>query len=407
MEESSEYTEYFNISVSEILEYLPSNSVFKSIKTNENSNKIYLISTLVIIVVGLIGHFLTIFVFGQQRFRKNSSNVYLLCLAINDSFYLVTHFFEDTVRTYIFLNEQDSNRFILALNIIDQNEIICRLVNYFRYVLRFVSAYIIVAFTIQRVFLVCKPFSTKFKSKKSAWITVAFILLVAVVINSWILFVLEIRHDEKIFYCDVKQKWSKEYFNSTLIYILLIMLVPILVIFICNSIIILKIVTNSRRDKFNILHLNRANKSIDITTELSTMTRQNTKINLIINSSGNLNLRIKPYYMNMNQIINKVTEKANNSKKITKMLVFISFTNAFLNLPYFILWTLNYYEIMLNDSELLDQSDLYSALKISEIFYLLSFGVFFYIYYASGSVFRNQLKYSSNFYVILSFRNRS
>lgn len=341
MNQENEYDEFVNFYLNQTTDdfTLEENSlsldniIFKTTHLTKEYRKIYLLATLILIIVSLIGHFLTIFVFGQKRFRKNSSNVYLFCLAINDCLYLVTHFFEDTIRTFIYLNETNSS-FILALNVIDKHMFTCRLVNYLRYVLRFISAYIIVAFTIQRVFLVYKPFSTKFKSTKSAWKTVLSITFISLVINSWVLFILEIRKDEKIIYCDVKINWSIIYFNSTLIYICVIMLVPILVIFICNSIIILQVYKTRRRN--NTLQVN---KTIDIKTNLdSIMNRKNAKINFIIESTdhvtGNLNVRIKPYYLNMNQIINKITDKANRSKKITKILVLISFSNAFLNLPY-------------------------------------------------------------------------
>ena len=96
-----------------------------------------------IIFIGLIGHWLTIIVLGQKRFRKNPSHVYLLCLALNDSFFLCMHFFEDTIKS---LNESYSKQFdamnpilvnfMVRLNILENFEIACRLINYLRNVLR-------------------------------------------------------------------------------------------------------------------------------------------------------------------------------------------------------------------------------------------------------------------------------
>jgi len=96
-----------------------------------------------IICIGLIGHWLTIIVFGQKRFRKNPSNIYLLCLALNDSFFLCIHFFEDTIKS---LNDSYSKQFdkmnpilvdfLERLNILERFEITCRLINYLRNVLR-------------------------------------------------------------------------------------------------------------------------------------------------------------------------------------------------------------------------------------------------------------------------------
>ena len=83
----------------------------------EESRKINIFSTLILILFGLIGNSLIIFVFSQKRFRTNSSNVYLFCLAINDSLFLLIHFIEDTVKNYqrifiydeyTYLNDNDS-----------------------------------------------------------------------------------------------------------------------------------------------------------------------------------------------------------------------------------------------------------------------------------------------------------
>jgi uncharacterized membrane protein YeaQ/YmgE (transglycosylase-associated protein family) len=62
---------------------------------------INLYASIFIILFGLIGHFLTILVFSQHRFRNNSTNIYSFVLAIVDSLFLLIHFGEDTIRTYI------------------------------------------------------------------------------------------------------------------------------------------------------------------------------------------------------------------------------------------------------------------------------------------------------------------
>lgn len=112
------------------------------------------------VIIGLIGHFLTIFVFAQKRFRKNSANVYLLFLALNDSYYLFLYFFEETIKNYQHLYPSIRlNKYISYFNILDRSIEACILINYLRYVLRFVSSYTIVAFSLQRLSLVYSWFS--------------------------------------------------------------------------------------------------------------------------------------------------------------------------------------------------------------------------------------------------------
>jgi hypothetical protein len=60
----------------------------------EFSRIINVYATLVIIIIGLIGHSMTLLMYSKKRFRSNSSNIYLLCLAVIDGSFLILHFFE-------------------------------------------------------------------------------------------------------------------------------------------------------------------------------------------------------------------------------------------------------------------------------------------------------------------------
>ena len=214
----------------------------KSSDILESTVKINIFTSVCIILLGLIGHSLTIFLYSQKRFRLNSSNIYLLCLAITDGSFLIIHFFEDTIRTYINIYdnstyyEQDLNSLMAnSLNITDNFEITCRLINYARYVLRFISAYIIVAFTLQRLFLIFYPSKYTFKSKKSAWFVILAITMLSLCLNCWVPIFFETRFNDESQNCDLKPSLKPDYFHITMIYICLIMLIPIFVIFICNS----------------------------------------------------------------------------------------------------------------------------------------------------------------------------
>jgi len=171
------------------------------------------------------------------------------------------------------------------------------------------------------------------------------------------------------------------------------MLVPILIILTSNIIIIASI-TKRRSDKMK--------KYISEKKRKSESQQEGQHVNLKIMNTKNIckSLVKRPYYVNMDQITNRVTIKANSQAMLTKMLVLISFCFVFLNLPYFISWCIFYYkDVLTNDNKYQINSEktnnLYSMLKIIEIFYLANYCINFYLYFASGSVFRNQLKYSS------------
>ena len=173
-----------------------SESLTGSLNHLEVSLQIKAISTLIVIVFGLVGHFLTVFVFSQKRFRINSCTVYILCLAANDACYLLIHFVEDILPNFIGT----------------ENLIICCLVNYLRYFLRFNSAYIHVLFTIQRFLIVSSPLRNRFKSNRTAWHTVLTITFISTLVNAWTIFMFEINSQH---YCEVKKTFTNIYFNLT------------------------------------------------------------------------------------------------------------------------------------------------------------------------------------------------
>ena len=307
------------------------NEETESVNFLNSSRKINIYMTSIIIIVGLVGNFLTIFVFSQKRFRHNSSHVYLLSLAINDSLFLIIHFFEDTIRTYKDVYWEympTSNQLINALNITDHLEITCRLINYSRNVLRFNSAYIVVSFSIQRLSIVYKPLSLRFKTKQSAWNTVLAISLVAFLINSWVPFLFHIQEKEDLGkYCDINKYYKRAYFRLNTIYTALIMSLPMVVILLCNCLIIRKTVKDdSKRSRMH--KPSRTEYKVPIS---------HTKNKLTISNSTKM--KTKPYYLTFNQIINKQTKSSTYySKKITIILLFISFSLVILNLPYLVTW---------------------------------------------------------------------
>ena len=177
--------------------------------------KINIYSSLFVIIIGLIGNSLITFIYLGKKRRTNSSHVYLLCSAINDNLFLIIHLFEDTLRTY--LDVYSMNIFLQMINLVDMNNIQCQLINYLRNILRFVSAYIVVAFTLQRLIIVFKPLTTKFKSNKSAWKTVLVIIIISTLFNIWVPFIFKIyTKNNEYKFCDVNKSYVLEYFYLNL-----------------------------------------------------------------------------------------------------------------------------------------------------------------------------------------------
>lgn len=91
---------------------------------------------------------------------------------------------------------------------------------------------------------------------------------------------------------------------------------------------------------------------------------------------------------------NSLKTSSDTNHKITRMLLLMSFSYAILNLPYFISWCLFFYRIGFRASSMTqaDKYNLFTAINLSEIFYVLNYGVHFFIYCASGKKFREQLR---------------
>ncbi len=327
----------------------------------ERTQKIKIFSTSIISVIGLIGHFLTVLVFSQKRFRKNSGNVVSLCLALTDGLFLILNFFADILIKIqeIYLNDSTEKPSSLEItfqffNLTDKNDISCSLMIYMKYVLRFVSAYSLMVFSLQRFLIVHYPFKHYFKSKKSSFKTITAVVIIALVLNVWTLPVFKISSEDLNGHCGVNSDWQMffNFFNG--IYIFSIIFIPILTITICNTLIIIKIAKEESKNnvKFKINQVCYLNETTSIT-------------------------RIQ------------VSSCENISKKITIRLIIISFSYAFLNLPYMVVWFISVNTIPSTSYNM--EINMYAAAEISEIFCVLNYSIHFYLC-LFGSLFRNQVK---------------
>lgn len=137
------------------------------------------------------------------------------------------------------------HKLLVEANITDHFDFSCGFVNYLRYFLRFVSAYVIVAFTLQRTLAIYSPFfQAKFASKTLAWSIACALCTLGLVLNIWVpfLFKIDVQHS----YCDIQRTYSSHYFIITIFYIALIMFLPIVVIFVCNTLIIYYVLKASK-----------------------------------------------------------------------------------------------------------------------------------------------------------------
>ena len=84
------------------------------------------------------------------------------------------------------------------------------------------------------------------------------------------------------------------------------------------------------------------------------------------------NENIKPYYLTENQKINKENKNAKfSTKKITILLLIVSFSYVILNLPYLITWMFFYKNVVYIDANKNEEDYLFGYLQIAEVFLIL------------------------------------
>ncbi len=228
------------------------------------------------------------------------------------------------------------------LNVVNRLQLACSLINFFRNVIRFSSAYTVVMFTLERLNLVFNPLSVRLKTTKSAWLVVLAICLIGCILNLWVPFIFHINTLFIKIYCDPNPIWRNEYLILAFSYTVIVVLIPILFIFISNMLIIVQTA------KQNSLRKNLTNDDLVSHSEL---------------------------------------KKHTDTTRMTRTLLVISFSYVFLNLPYLIVWSIYY---IVND----EGDFLYILFKLTEIIFLCNYGIKFFLYCVSGSVFRQRLSTS-------------
>ena len=412
---------------------------YSAFKFLELTKEINVFTVFIIIIVGLILNTLAVVVFIQKRFRRRSTEVFLLVLAISDGFFLLTHFFEDTLRTYIDFYIRDNKSIIPYpyqhcninvtrtdlfnstyvektsifefINIADKFEITCRLVNFFRYFLRFISAYIITIFTIQRTITIYNPIcQNKFSSATQAWKIIICLIIIGTFLCFFVPFFFNLKKDSSnvvpVVYCDINNDFQKIYFKATIAYVIIIMFVPITTIFVSNSLIILQIYRASKHrqrllksDRYN--RQTRSKRSYSINENTDEVTNFNKYNN---NYKYSMFRRTPDKRLKESHLLTiKFKKFQNNSSRVTRMLVLMSFSFAILNLPYFVAWSMFFYneafkkvetETDLELNSYLHSKYFFGFINIAEIIYILNYSIHFFIYIASGKQFRKQLRAS-------------
>lgn len=139
---------HYNLSVTEILDRP---TLWQKTQFLHQSEMLFACLTPVIIAVGLVGNGLSLAVFMSKGLRKLTASTYLTALSLADTATLLFYVFVEWLRRGIVILNPE-----LKLKILDQNGM-CQILLYLAYVSRFMSAWIIVLFTVERFTGICHP----------------------------------------------------------------------------------------------------------------------------------------------------------------------------------------------------------------------------------------------------------
>jgi hypothetical protein len=185
-------------------------------------------------------------------------------------------------------------------------------------------------------------------------------------LNAWVPFMFNVQINEnKIKFCDNIKSLSENYFKINSVYIFIVIILPVVVIFYSNLVIIHKTKV-AEENRLKLLD----SESIAYRKRRSTLKANN---------------------MNGSSVLEK------SSKKAVKTLIRVSFSYVFLDMPYLIAWLVYFCNHNFGHIKPVNDDYLFSILKLTEVFYLMNFSVKFFIYCFSGSMFRKNLRSSSRF----------
>ena len=382
--------------------------------------------TILIVIIGLVGNSFAVLVFSHKKYRKTSTSVYLLCLAISDCMFLINHFMDDLLKA----SEEDDtsiNHMLIhnSCRIYELNKSrhlnktispgicflnkFCKLFKFFNYYFQFVSAYIIVAFTIQRTIALSSPFRhLNLESQKQYRAALSTILIAAFVgACPFPFFFRNETTNGTVQYCTVDSNYFKVFFQTRAFYIVFVTALPSVIILACNLLSLFHVCLSNKQRKEFINASSSMCKQQQFSIDL-----ENTRVNLVVKRKvetrlNELNSIFTPNRSqehNLNLLIHTKSKQINQEKKVSKMLIIMSLSHVSLNMPYSLTWLFLYRELInqSNGGSAFDEHRLivnsinlnywYATFHVAEIFYVLNFGVHFFVYCVGGQIFRTHMK---------------
>ncbi|XP_041360979.1 thyrotropin-releasing hormone receptor-like [Gigantopelta aegis] len=295
--------------------------------------------TPIVLVIGLTGNLLSLRVFMSRNMRKLSASTYLAALSLSDIFALLFYVLVEWLRRGM----PEISGGVVPHFLETQG--VCQLSLYLSYVSRFLSAWFVVTFTVERYIGVCHPLRRKdicgSKSAQKAIGSVLVIGLCVLIYKPIISGVYQIG-PTKGSRCTFDPNLKFLSFVLDNIFAVSITFVPFLIISVLNTLIIRKLCLRSR----------------------------------------------------MHRECNIITEESIIRLEFTVILLVISFVFVMLNLPFFCVWLKVFLlSEMTSAAQLANNfTGLHDALLLTRVIFYMNYCVNFFLYSITGAYFRRELR---------------
>ena len=296
----------------------------------------------IIIPLGLLGNFVSTFVFLTSQLRRKTAGQYFVALAIADNIVLIGE-----LCLWINIGAYEGRR--IGVDFISVNDATCQVIHYIRYLGRIWSSLIVMTISIDRLAMIISPFTTeRYSTPKTARIIILLLLVFSASVSSPIFVYAKIRAYREKLFCYIVEEHYDDFLHWCLAGVVTFeMIVPGIVISIMTGLIIYKLAAvNARRRTM------QASRTVTV----------------------------------------RRSERQTNVTLIAVALAFL-----LLRPPYVVSFCLHL-KIVLSDGNPCDHGacGVFIAYGISYALAILNYSLNFLLYFATGSSFRKELYYSIN-----------
>ena len=345
---------------------------------------------IILVLIGLVGNIMNFVILSRPKIRKFSTSIYLLFLAGSDIVFLFTAALNDTIYS------------IQGKQFADVLKLYCYIYRWLRFTSGAFSVWLLVLVTIDRYVLIKAPVFARSKLSPKVSVTVSVVLLFVIALsNTHLIYGSSYKAlDETFgqsFTCDFTSEKYIQFYNGpwNIIVLIFYTVLPATIIFIGNANIAVVLFLKRKS-------LNRIQPSLFVTHSsgrgtISNIGSKRAQHTVTIASNGQATNSGSPrrtgddanHTSNQSARTPNEPRQSEKGKSLTSLLFTISACFLITTLPFCV------YVIFRDRLELMSKDDIDNWRLLTIIMYILLWSNFagnFFLYFASGTHFRKELK---------------